>query len=557
MDVLLDIPSSDDVLDRRMVAHDSWPRRLLERRERRPISLPSRVFWPENDVQVSRLVQAARREHRALVPFGGGSGLCDAIAPRIDAWVVDMKRMNRVLEIDEVNHTCLVEVGIFGERLERMLNHAGYTLGHFPVSLSSSTVGGWLATRAAGQLSSRYGKIEDRVLAVWGIDGRGEHIGAAMDDPTTGSSALRLLLGSEGTLCIFTKVRLRLNKLPTHRWLRAFSVNDVDSGVSAMRSLMHAGESPSLLRFYDPLESAMQGWRPVVGGNKSDRYGDRYGDDAVGPAHVVAGGLARISMDETKSSSRMDDEASFFDTLAQRAYELAIFAKPTTTRKVVSEILGRPLIANNILDRWIKNSSVLLVGIEGESDDVAKRIQSISDRILQPHWGSTLRDLGDAPAETWLRQRYRAGYRSSPLFAAGSWSDGFEVATRWQQAGAVYRAIRDALRDVAITMCHISHAYRDGCSLYFTFAGGGSEGFGVRSATGRYELAWERALAVAKAQGAALSHQHGIGRSRARAFTSVGGAKTGLLALKKQLDPDGILNPGVLGLEAARLQGRA
>jgi alkyldihydroxyacetonephosphate synthase len=136
----------------------------------------------------------------------------------------------------------------------------------------------------------------------------------------------------------------------------------------------------------------------------------------------------------------------------------------------------------------------------------------------------------------------------SRAFAAGTWIDTFEVATGWDAVLPLYHDVREALREVAVVMCHMSHAYHDGCSLYFTFAGFGAPGKGPRSALSRYDLAWERALTVARRHGAAISHHHGIGRSKVRGLRQAAGARALLDAIKRELDPDGILNPGVLGL---------
>ena len=114
--------------------------------------------------------------------------------------------------------------------------------------------------------------------------------------------------------------------------------------------------------------------------------------------------------------------------------------------------------------------------------------------------------------------------------------------------GACDHAVREALSDVALVMCHFSHAYVDGCSLYFTFAGGGA-GQGPRSATARYDLAWSRALACVRRHGAAVSHHHGVGRSKVAALRRGPGEVAILGALKAALDPDGILNPGVVGMD--------
>jgi len=124
--------------------------------------------------------------------------------------------------------------------------------------------------------------------------------------------------------------------------------------------------------------------------------------------------------------------------------------------------------------------------------------------------------------------------------------DTMEVCAAWSDVNSVYEAVRAALRDVAVVMCHFSHAYAHGCALYFTFAGGGTDGAKSRSAQERYDTCWRRALLAAKGAGANVSHHHGAGRSKRGTLPTPDTARLGAV-LKPAFDPHGILNPGVLG----------
>lgn len=535
MTALSEVPVSRLPLDRRMVAHDLWPRRLIERREHLAPTLPERVFWPENEAQLVAVVKAARAEGRPLVPFGAGSGVVAGISPTDDAWVVDMKRMSRLLSIDEERGTCTVEVGILGERLERALNARGLSLGHFPSSIYCSTVGGWLAARSAGQLSSRYGKIEDLVVGVEGVDGAGRRIAASIDDPETGPGALRLLIGNEGSLCIFTRATLRVHPLANHRWMRGFSFADLDDAIRACRALLVAGEAPSVLRVYDPLDTLLAG--ALTPSDEPDR--------------VVAGGIARAGLERSGPEDDDAEEPTLLEALADQVERLALFSRPRATRRLVGELLARPTLASSLISRWASSSRMVL-GIEGEADEVLRRAGSLRARVIG--FGGV--DVGDGPGSRWVLHRHRVSYRMSRAFAAGGWVDTMEVATGWDGVVPLYHEVRDALRDVAIVMCHFSHAYVDGASLYFTFAGGGIVGDGPHSARGRYDLAWERALTTVRRHGAVLSHHHGVGRSKAGALRRDEGTNALLRGLKAALDPDGILNPGVLGLSESSRRRR-
>ncbi len=525
------IRHSDDVVDRRASAHDLWPRRLLELREGMPVVLPARVLWPEHEDDVVAIVKAARVQRTALVAFGAGSGVCGGISPTSQAWIIDMKRMSRLLSVDAQTGVCVVQAGIIGERLESQLNARGLTLGHFPSSIYCSTVGGWAATRSAGQLSSSYGKIEDMVLAIDAVDGVGRRLRASVSGAQTGPGALQLLLGSEGALCIITRVTLRVRPMPSHRWLRGYRFASLDAGVNAMRTIMQGGEAPCVMRLYDGVDAALSSSK----------------DGAADADHVFAGAISRAN-NEVSGPGHVDsaEEPTLFDKLSARVDELALFSRPTAARRIVGEILGRPQLANAVLERLVERPR-FIIGVEGDADVVGARIAPLKARLAA--LGG--QDVGTAPGERWLTHRHRVSYRMSRAIAAGSWVDTFEVAVGWQGVTALHAEMRSALIDVAVVMCHMSHAYVDGCSLYFTFAGGGGAGQGPRCALSRYDQCWQRALAVAHKHRAVVAHHHGVGRSKLAGLRTTQGQRALLTALKAELDPDGILNPGVLGLGAS------
>jgi alkyldihydroxyacetonephosphate synthase len=161
---------------------------------------------------------------------------------------------------------------------------------------------------------------------------------------------------------------------------------------------------------------------------------------------------------------------------------------------------------------------------------------------LQGKW------LGEGPARKWLQHRYSVSYRQAPVFAAGGWADTMEVAAPWSKLGALYDGVRRALGEHVFVMAHFSHAYPDGCCIYFSFAGSASPGKPWDEGCAEtYDRAWPAALAAAIAAGGTLSHHHGVGRSKAPRLGSELGAGVGVFAaLKRAFDPRGILNPGNL-----------
>jgi alkyldihydroxyacetonephosphate synthase len=519
-----DIAQSTDPLDRLMTGHDLWPRRFLEKRAGTPIPQAARVFWPKSEHEIARIVEKAADQGIPIVPYGAGSGVCGAISATDQTWVIDLKGMKRLLEVDADGRSCVVECGMVGERLERALNARGFTLGHFPSSIYCSTVGGWIAARSAGQLSSRYGKIEDMVLELWGVDGAGRSIHAALDDDETGPGALRLLIGSEGTLGIFSRARLRIHPLRSHRWLRGFVFPDLESGLSAMQQLLARGVFPSVLRLYDPGDTLLAG---------VDQ------SPTTAPDRFRAGGMSRAGLED--SGPRVEGEDSLFSVLLARLENFVLYGQGQKLQGLVSRILARPGLANGLLHRR-SSACKLVVGHEGEPEQLQGQVKK-TRAILEQHGA---RDVGDGPGEGWLKNRHRVSYKMTRMYAAGGWADTMEVAVGWKKVAPLYHAVREALKDQVVVLCHFSHAYVDGCSLYFTYAGGGTDEDG--EALARYQATWSTALSVVNAHGGAVSHHHGIGRLKAAHLPLQEGHRVTLQSLKAALDPKGILNPGGLGL---------
>src|SRR5438067_3369944 len=152
------------------MSRDCWPRALLWTKAAVAPHPPDVVAWPASTAEVVQVVRYAAAQKVPIVPFGAGSGVCGGTVPIKGGIALDLKRLSGPPVIDLPARTVDVEVGTNGQRLEELLGAAGATVGHFPSSIYSSTVGGWLAARSAGQLSSRYGKIEDIGLVVEVVD---------------------------------------------------------------------------------------------------------------------------------------------------------------------------------------------------------------------------------------------------------------------------------------------------------------------------------------------------------------------------------------------------
>jgi len=238
-------------------AHDTWPLALLWAQQGSLATLPTCVVMPRSAQEVAAVLSYANREGVPVVPYGAGSGVCGGVLPPAGAVVIDLRSMDQLLELNETNLLARVQAGMMGSEFESALNGHGYSMGHFPQSIAVSTVGGWVATRAAGQFSTRYGSIEDMLVGLEAVlpDGRIVRI-APVPRRAAGPDLRHLFLGSEGTLAVVTELAVRIFPLPESRRLMTYSLPDFDAGLEALRAIMRAGWRPPVLRLYDAAETA-------------------------------------------------------------------------------------------------------------------------------------------------------------------------------------------------------------------------------------------------------------------------------------------------------------
>lgn len=235
---------------------------------------PDAVVYPATEDQIARVLAFCAQNNCALIPFGGGTSVVGGVEPR-DARVtlaLDLARLNRVIALDEISQTATIEAGILGPALERELNARGFTLGHLPQSFEFSTLGGWIATRGAGLLSTRYGKIEALTQSVRVVTPRGGIETRETPATATGSSLLQLLIGSEGVLGVITRATMRIRKLPKIKDARAWLFRNFAEGVGALRALLQSDNVPAIVRLSDEAEThsffalreKARGWKAVL-----------------------------------------------------------------------------------------------------------------------------------------------------------------------------------------------------------------------------------------------------------------------------------------------------
>ncbi|HUU79440.1 MAG TPA: FAD-binding oxidoreductase [candidate division Zixibacteria bacterium] len=217
---------------------------------------PDFIVWPENAEQISQLMKYANKVNSPVIPFGSGSGVVGGAIPIFGGIIVDMKKMDKIVEINDLNLTAKIQTGKNGMNIERELNQAGYTLGHIPQSIYTSTLGGYIANKAAGQFSTKYGKIEDMIISMEAVMPTGEIIRSkAAPRTSVGPQVDKLLIGSEGTLALITEATLRIWPLPEKRSLISYAFNTIEEALNSAREILRRQVYPAVVRIYDQVET--------------------------------------------------------------------------------------------------------------------------------------------------------------------------------------------------------------------------------------------------------------------------------------------------------------
>jgi len=435
-------------------AHDTWPLSLLRINQGRLTNRPACVVRPRATEEVAAVLRYANQHRVPVVPYGGGSGVGGGVLPDGASIVVDLRRLDQLLELNETALQARVQAGMFGHLFEEALQARGYSMGHWPQSVALSTVGGWIATRAAGQYSTRYGSIEDMLLGLEAVmaDGRIVRV-KSTPRRSAGPDPRHLFLGAEGTAGIVTEATLKVFPLPDSRRLLCFAFPDFDSGLEAIRQIVRAGWRPPVMRLYDAMETGRH-------------FGQWQQED--------------------------------------RCFLLLVTEGPAS-----------------------------LTAVEAEACNVA----------CTGHGGEP---IGDAPVHHWLAERNNVPSLMS-FIERGFVLDTIEVAVEWDRIHALYAEVAAAMKTVKnliVISGHTSHSYAQGTNIYFTFVAKPED---PAAAEPTYVECWKQAMDATLRVGGTICHHHGIGRLRMPWMAAEHGSALDLMrAVKHALDPNGILNPGVL-----------
>ncbi|MDX6726475.1 MAG: alkyldihydroxyacetonephosphate synthase [Baekduia sp.] len=233
----------------------------LVRRTADPPAAPDAVVLPGAHDEVAAVLRACSAHGVAVVPFGGGTSVVGGVAPgRGDFTAVialDLRRLDALSAVDDVSRTATLQAGVTGPRAEELLGAHGFTLGHVPQSFERATIGGYAATRSAGQLSTGWGRFDALVERMRVATPAGDLDLGRAPGTAAGPDLRQLMLGSEGTLGVITEVTVRVRPIPEICRHEGWRVPDLATGVTLLRALAQRGPTPDLARLSDETETAL------------------------------------------------------------------------------------------------------------------------------------------------------------------------------------------------------------------------------------------------------------------------------------------------------------
>ncbi len=222
---------------------------------------PDVVAYPRNEAEIAAVMDWAGSVGASLTPFGGGSSVCGGVEPRADgntykaAVTLDLRNLNKVIEVDQSSRAALIEGGTYGPSLENQLKAHGVTLRHFPQSFEFSTLGGWIATRSGGHFASLYTHIDDFVENLRVVTPRGVIETRRLPGSGAGPSPDRMFIGSEGILGVISRAWMRLQPRPKFRSGASMRFASFFDAARAVRAVAQAGLYPSNCRILDGHEA--------------------------------------------------------------------------------------------------------------------------------------------------------------------------------------------------------------------------------------------------------------------------------------------------------------
>src|SRR3954467_10529071 len=457
---------------------------IVRRRHAETSAAPDAVLLPADASAVLRVLEVCSSERVAVVPWGGGTsvvgGLDSLRGDCVAVVALDLRRLDGLLEVDAESRTATFQPGIRTPAAEAALAEHGFTLGHVPQSFERASLGGYVVTRSAGQASSGYGRIDDLVAGLRMATPGGE----PAPPPAPGDAPLPPAPGSAAG--------------PDLRRLVLGSEGTL--GV-VTEVTVRVRPRPAVRRY--------EGWMVPSW------------DRGLEALRTLA--QRRDHPDVTRLSDPDETQIS-----------LALSGSGGLTRRLLSTYLRR---------RGVAGGCLVVVGFEGDNDDVRHRRRA-TRRVLRSAGGVS---LGKRAGRSWEHGRFRGPRLRDAMLDAGVLAETLETANTWRGLPTTYDAVRAALQGSlgkAVVGCHVSHLYETGASLYFTVLAAADQGREIEQ--------WSAAKLAANdaivRTGATITHHHAVGTAhRDHVSAELGDVGVAALrAVKRQLDPAGILNPGKL-----------
>jgi alkyldihydroxyacetonephosphate synthase len=453
---------------------------------------PDLVAFPRDESEIEAVLAWSEAEGAVVVPFGGGTSVVGGVEARVgDRPVVcmDLRRLDRVLEVDPESLAARIQAGATGPGLEEQLREHGLTLRHFPQSFEYATLGGWIATRAGGHFATLYTHIDDLVESVRAITPRGTWESRRLPGSGAGPSPDRMLIGSEGILGAIAEAWVRVRPRPEFKSSCGVEFDDFLAAARAVREISQSGLYPSNCRLLDALEAGTTG---AGSGEKS---------------------LLVLGFE----SAHHPVEAPM---------DLAL--------EIAREHGGAP-------------GDVRSQGRPSERGGESTRTDS----------GAGSAKEGDAVG-AWRSAFLLAPYLRDTFVACGVLSETFETAITWDRFEGFHAEAMQAVRAKVAEVCdapaegpgaprvscRFTHVYPDGPAPYFTVMAPAVRGGEVEQ--------WDEVKAAAAEAviegGGTITHHHAVGRDHRPWYDRQRPAPfaAALRAAKAELDPSGMLNPGVL-----------
>ena len=227
---------------------------------------PAAVVWPHDVPDVIKVITYAYANGVPVIPRGAGTGMTGGAVPSQGAIILSMEKMNRIIEIDEENLTVLVEPGVLNGKLQRELQRRKLFYPPDPASMNFCTIGGNVAENAGGARAVKYGVTKDYVMGLEAVlpDGRLIKTGVKTAKGVVGYDLTGLLVGSEGTLAVITKIRLKVLPLPEEVITLMVFFKELEKSGVAVTQIMTAGIIPRTLEFLDrETIMAIENYKPI------------------------------------------------------------------------------------------------------------------------------------------------------------------------------------------------------------------------------------------------------------------------------------------------------